>query len=455
MNIDNNYYIILYTRVYNLLILSVILIYISIYFLKRYINKNYKLEQENWEEDWRNRAKLVMEQLVINLYWKKEYELNKNMFYLEKASKYWIKADIANETFYKLVEFLVRISEIFILIIVWWIIITTWKYQLSYLIMLTWYLYLLWEPLDNAITNINQINKVWQKYSKLQEFIEKPNDIVNWKDEYIYKTWKIEFKNIDFGYSKEKQIFNDFSLSFLEWKKNALVGHSWGWKSTITKLILRLYDISKWEILLDGQEIKNIDINSFYKEIWYLPQEPAIFDWTIRENMEYAFDETIISWHPQVDAHTENVGLPFMGNQKENLIWEALKKAKIDDMIKTLEKWLDTEVWEKWIKLSWWEKQRLAIARIFLKNPKIIILDEPTSALDSISEAKIVESLDELTKWKTSIVIAHRLQTVMKSDKIIVIENWKIESEWTHKELISKSETYKTLVDLQNWKILE
>ena len=214
-----------------------------------------------------------------------------------------------------------------------------------------------------------------------------------------------------------------------------------------TKLILRLYDIQKWELLIDWQDIKDLDINSFYKEIWYLPQEPAIFDWTIRENMEYAFNEIPLSQpFPPREKGVE---------QKENLIWEALKKAKIDDMIKWLEKWLDTEVGEKWIKLSWWEKQRLAIARIFLKNPKIIILDEPTSALDSISEAKVVESLDELTKWKTSIVIAHRLQTVMKSDKIIVIENWKIESQWTHKELINKSETYKTLVDLQNWKILE
>jgi len=124
-------------------------------------------------------------------------------------------------------------------------------------------------------------------------------------------------------------------------------------------------------------------------------------------------------------------------------------------MVKKLEKWLETEVGEKWVKLSWWEKQRLAIARIFLKNPKIIILDEPTSALDSISESEITKALDKLMKWRTSIVIAHRLQTVMHSDKIIVLENGKIEDEWSHIELMKKSKIYKTLVDLQNGEIVE
>ena len=139
----------------------------------------------------------------------------------------------------------------------------------------------------------------------------------------------------------------------------------------------------------------------------------------------------------------------------EEKIWEALEKAQIADMVRNLERWLDTEVGEKWVKLSWWEKQRLAIARIFLKDPKIIILDEPTSALDSISEHKITKALDDLMEWRTSIVIAHRLQTVMHADKIIVLEDGKIESEWKHSQLLQTSKTYKTLVDLQNGVVLE
>jgi ATP-binding cassette subfamily B protein len=219
-------------------------------------------------------------------------------------------------------------------------------------------------------------------------------------------------------------------LDFLPWKKNALVWHSWGWKSTIIKLILRLFDYQKWEILIDWQDLKNLKIETLYKSIWYLPQDPAIFDWTIRENLEYAFKD----------------------NKKYNdeVLLEALKKARIYDMVKKSKDQLESEIWEKWIKLSGWEKQRLAIARIFLRKPDIIILDEPTSALDSISESKITKTLEELLKWKTSIIIAHRLQTIMKSDKIIVIEEWKIEAQWNHKELIEKSKTYKKLVSLQN-----
>jgi ABC-type multidrug transport system fused ATPase/permease subunit len=272
----------------------------------------------------------------------------------------------------------------------------------------------------------------------LQKFLDTPNKIKNWRKKYVYEKWKIEIKNLDFAYNKDKQIFKNLNLEFLANKKNALIGHSWWWKSTIIKLILRLYDYEKWEILIDNQELKSLKIESFYKEIWYLSQEPWVFDGTIRENLEYAFDDNIL------------------GNEnREKLIWEALKKAQIDEMVKNFKKWLDTEIWEKWVKLSWWEKQRLAIARIFLKNPKIVILDEPTSALDSISEYKITKALDELTKWRTSIIIAHRLQTVMQSDKIIVLENWKIEAEWKHKDLLKKSKIYKTLVDLQNGVILE
>lgn len=423
---------------------SIILISVSIYFLKKYIKKYYKLEQEWWEVDWRNRGKIVMEFFTIKLYWKLDYELFNTKKVLNQTAWYWVKADIANEVFYKIVEIIIRFGEVFILFTVWTLIITTWEYNLSYLAMLIYYMALLWYPMDEAISHINTINKSWEKYKKLSSFIEMPNTIINWKEKFIYKNGSIEFKQLNFWYSKKVQIFKNLNLEFLSWKKNALVWHSGGWKSTITKLLLRLYDTSFGEILLDWQEIKTLDINTFYSKIWYLPQEPAVFDGTIRENMEYAFETPPIT--PPLSGE---------GDNKEKKIWKALKKARIDDMVKKLEHWLDTEVWEKWIKLSWWEKQRLAIARIFLKNPEIIILDEPTSALDSISEAKITKSLEELTSWKTSIVIAHRLQTVMNADKIIVIEDGKIEAEWNHKELIQNSSIYKKLVDLQNGKIVE
>ncbi len=416
---------------------------ISNYFLRKYISKYTKQEQEFWEEFWRNKTRVVMENLTIKLFWKKNIELEKSKKVLNWWRDCWIKVDTANELYYKLLEWTIRFIEIWVFIILGTIIIKEWTYNISYLVMIIWYIWFLRDPIDKAISNLNRINKMFEKYKKLQEFIEQPNQIKNWEEKYIYKTWKIEFRNVDFGYSEKNKIFKKLNLNFLEWKKNALVGHSWWWKSTIVKILLRLYDYENGEILVDNQELKKLKIESFYEKIWYLPQEPWIFDWTIKENMEYAFESPPLT--PPLSGE---------GN-KEKLIWEALEKAQIDNMVKKLEKWLDTEVGEKWIKLSWGEKQRLAIARIFLKNPKIIILDEPTSALDSISESEITKALDELMKNRTAIVIAHRLQTVMYSDKIIVLENGEIESEWTHLELMGKSETYKTLVDLQNGKIME
>ncbi len=416
-------------------IFLIIILFVINFYIRKYIKYYNEKEQELLENDGRQWIKIIMENFIIRLFWKVDYELEKSKRILEKFPYYWTRVDTANKIFYQFLEFILRLLEIGIFFVVGTLIIKEWNLEISYLVMLTGYIWFLWWPLDKAISNMNHINKQWEKYKKLQEFIEKPNEIKNWKKEYVYKWWKIEFKNIDFSYNKWNYIFKDFNLKFLSGKKNALVGHSGWWKSTIIKLFLRFYDYEKWKILIDNQDLKELKIETFYEKIWYLPQEAGIFDGTIRENLEYAFK----NWE-KID---------------ENKIWEALKKAQIKDMIEKLEKWLDTEIWEKWVKLSWWEKQRLAIARIFLKDPEIIILDEPTSALDSISESKITKALDELTKNKTSIIIAHRLQTVMHSDQIIVLEKWKVESKGIHNDLLQTSKTYKTLVDLQNGAVME
>jgi len=426
------------------LIIAATIIFIVNHFLRKYIIPLSAKEQEIWEEDGRNGARLIMENFTMRYFWKSEFELDRSGKKLMSIVKYGTKVDTANSAYYKLLELILRLLEVVFFFIIWGAILQSGTYEISFLILLTSYVWYLWWPIDKAVGNMNKINREWSKYMSLQKFVALENPIINGSQKYSYDTWTIEFRKINFSYSPERKIFENLDVKFLSWKKNALVGHSGWWKSTITKLILRLYDTDSWEILLDWQEIKSLDIGSVYHKIWYLPQEPAIFDGTIRENMGYAFGEEM--WmNEKIDSLKD----------KESLIWEALKKAQIDDMVKKLDKQLDTEVWEKGVKLSGWEKQRLAIARIFLKNPKIIILDEPTSALDSISEAKVTQSLERLTKWKTSIVIAHRLQTVMDADKIIVIEDWKIQAEGIHKELIVKSDTYKKLVDLQNWRIWE
>lgn len=270
--------------------------------------------------------------------------------------------------------------------------------------MIITYLRFLDMPLDKAVNHIKIINQSLSTYNKLQDFINKPQEITNGNKKFQYKNGQIELKNIDFSYKENTPILRNLSITFLPGKVNALVGHSGGGKSTILRLILRLYDFKKGNILLDKQDIKNLDISSFYQYIGYLPQEPAIFDGTIRENLEFALT-------PEESNH-----------YNEGIFWQALEKAQIREMIEKLPDKLNTQLGEKGIKLSGGEKQRLAIARIFLRDPQILILDEPTSALDSILENKITQVLNEAMRHRTVIVIAHRLQTVMNADNITVVE---------------------------------
>ncbi len=247
-----------------------------------------------------------------------------------------------------------------------------------------------------------------------------------WKN-FKYKKWDIELKNITFWYSYNNDVLNDFGLEIKWWKVTALVWNSWWWKSTLVKLISVYISPNFGEILVDWQKLSEVSLKSYYKEIWYLTQEPSVFDWTILENLIYAAGE----------------------NVDEEKIEKAIKLAKCE-FIKGLPYGINTEIWERGMRLSWWQRQRLAIAKIFLKNPNIIILDEPTSALDSFSEELITKAMHNLFKWRTVIIIAHRLQTVKHADKIFVIEWGKVVEEWNHKELVKKKGIYKRMLDLQS-----
>lgn len=415
------------------LVLTLILFLFNFLFTKK-INEYSKKENDLYEAWDRILVRIIWEHLSIKMFNKSDLELNKSRNVLSWIpvlawKKVWYQA-LINIVLYTWIRTLELASYIYI-----WFLVLEWTESISTLTMIMSYLWIMRYPMEKAANELNRIIKNFQAYKKLDDFVEKENDIKDWENQYNYHKWNIEFKNLSFSYWNWKNIFKNLNLDFLAWKKNALVWHSWSWKSTIVKLILRLYDFDNWDILVDNQSLKELKIDSLYKHIWYLAQDASVFDWTIRENLEYAFNV----WEKYDDI----------------ILWKALNKARIDTMIKTLKDWLDTEVWERWIKLSGWEKQRLAIARIFLKNPKIIILDEPTSALDSISEMEITKTLNELMKWKTSIIIAHRLQTVMNSDKIFIIENWEIAWVWKHDDLILNNSIYKKLVDLQNWRIIE
>lgn len=265
--------------------------------------------------------------------------------------------------------------------------------------------------LKNLQKNLESIKKLYLEFDNIAQ-----DEDIKWAADIEKISWKIEFKNVNFSYKNEdeNEVLKDINFSINPWEKIALVGSTGSWKSTITSLLLRFWEIKKGHIYLDGIDTKKITKKSLRKHIWIVMQDNSLFNTTIKNNLLFA----------KADATEEE-------------IIEALKKAKADFVLKQKDG-IHTEIGERWLKLSGWEKQRLNIARIFLKNPEILILDEATSALDNKTEVEIQNSLDELISWKTSIIIAHRLSTIKKVDRILVLENGKIVEIWNYEELLAK-----------------
>ncbi len=239
---------------------------------------------------------------------------------------------------------------------------------------------------------------------------------------------EIEFKGVNFSYSTTKEVLNNVNLKIQKGKKLALVGPSGGGKTTICHLIPNFYKLKKEDgvILIDGKDIRDLTLNSVRKNIGIVQQDVFLFAGTIRDNIIYG----------RPDATDEE-------------IVQAAKMANIHDYIVTLEKGYDTEIGERGVKLSGGQKQRLSIARVFLKDPAILILDEATSALDNTTEVLIQQSLDELCKGRTTLVVAHRLSTIRNADEIAVVIDGEIKERGTHEELIEQGGTYKDLYSLQ------
>ncbi len=236
----------------------------------------------------------------------------------------------------------------------------------------------------------------------------------------------IELKNVTYCYDEEGDVLKNVSLKIEQGKTFALVGPSGGGKTTICHLIPRFYDLEQGEIFIDGQDITGVTRESLRKNIGIVHQDIYLFNASLKDNILYgnpdATDEQII---------------------------EAAKRAKIHDYIMSLENGYDTQIGERGVRLSGGQKQRLSIARVFLKNPPILILDEATSALDNTTEILIQQSLEELSRGRTTIVVAHRLSTIKNADEIAVISGGEIVEQGTHDELIVKGGTYAHLYNLQ------
>lgn len=236
----------------------------------------------------------------------------------------------------------------------------------------------------------------------------------------------IEFKNVNYSYSEGEEVLKNVSLDIKKGEKFALVGPSGGGKTTICHLIPHFYDVKDGQILIDGKDINKITRSSLRSNIGIVQQDVYLFNASIRDNILY--------------------GRP--GATEEEVI-EAAKRANIHNYVMSMPNGYDTVIGERGVKLSGGQKQRLSIARVFLKDPAILILDEATSALDNTTEILIQNSLDELCKGRTTIVVAHRLSTVKNADEIAVVSDGKIIEQGSHDSLIAMNGVYANLYKLQ------
>jgi len=241
------------------------------------------------------------------------------------------------------------------------------------------------------------------------------------------KNGEIEFKNIYFKYNEdENDVLNNVDILIKGGEMTSLVGHSGAGKSSIMNLIPRLYDKTSGDILIDKQSIYDLGINSLRSNISLVTQDITLFDDTIKNNISYA----------KMDATNDE-------------IYEAARLSHSEDFISKLPNKYETLIGENGVRLSGGEKQRISIARAILKKSKIILLDEATSSLDAETETKIQEAINLLTKNRTALVIAHRLSTVMNSNKIYVLERGKVVAEGAHGDLLNKSDIYKNFYEKQ------
>ena len=240
---------------------------------------------------------------------------------------------------------------------------------------------------------------------------------------------KIRLKKVNFSYVEDFSVLNDVSLSIQKGSTTAIVGSTGSGKSTLIKLLLRLYDVDSGQIMFDDADIKDLEVHSLRKNIGLVSQDIFLFEGTVFDNIAYG----------NLDATEEE-------------IWQAAKLSESDEFINLLPNKKDTVVGERGQKLSGGQRQRISIARAILKNPEILILDEATSAVDNETEAAIQRSLDTLKDGRTVVAIAHRLSTIRNADIIYVLEKGEIVESGTHDELVNLKKVYANLWNVQTGK---
>ncbi|WP_373562366.1 ABC transporter ATP-binding protein [Halobacillus litoralis] len=353
---------------------------------------------------------------VVQSFTNETYEMerfNKNNQFFRKAKLAAYKVMSMNLTGIYLTT---RLMTITILVYGAWL---SFSGALSYgeLVAFILYLNILFKPIEKISALLELYPKGMAGFKRFTQLMDTMPDIQNRPGAVSvpHLSGDIRFQHVTFGYEENREILKDLSLSVKSGETIAFVGPSGAGKSTICSLIPRFYDVKDGAVTIDGIDVRDMTKESLRSQIGIVQQDVFLFTGTIKENIAYG----------RLDASQEEIE-------------DAVEKAHLKEMIENLADGYDTQIGERGLKLSGGQKQRLAIARMFLKNPSILILDEATSALDTETETQIQKALTELSKDRTTLIIAHRLGTIKKADRILVITEDGIAEDGSHEELLSK-----------------
>ena len=302
------------------------------------------------------------------------------------------------------------------------------KMTIGDLVLVNAFLLQLYQPLHFLGFVYREIRHSLADMEKMFDVLAQPPEVEDKPGarELEVKHGAIRFEHVDFGYDEKRQILFDMDFEVPAGHTVAVVGHSGAGKSTISRLLFRFYDVNKGRILIDGQDIRDVTQGSLRANIGIVPQDTVLFNDSIGYNIAYG----------QTSATMDEV-------------IQAARSAHIHDFVESLPDKYETVVGERGLKLSGGEKQRVAIARTILKNPAILVFDEATSALDSKTEKSIQRELDNIARDHTTLIIAHRLSTVMDADEILVLEAGKIVERGTHQNLLGRNGVYAKMWELQ------